>query len=266
LLGGELEVNRIGFGAMRFMSAGVDGAKAILRRAVELGVTLIDTADVYGRDGASEKLIAQALRPYPAEVVIATKGGQVMVEGVPRADGTPPHLRSACEASLRRLGLDTIDLYQLHNPDPNVPLDESLGALGELRQEGKVRQIGVCNLSGRRLEQAHSGHRLATVQNRLNLDDRGSLQDLATCERRNIAFMPYAPLGAGSLPAWKEKLATIADAHNAAPVQVALAWLLDLAPVTLPIPGTSSLEHLEQNAAAAAMSLTEEDRISLASA
>ena len=251
-------MHRLGLGAMRIMQAGPEGAKALLRRALELGVNLIDTADVYGRDGASERLIAEALRPYPDDLVIATKGGQVMGEGKPRADGRPDHLRSACEASLRRLGLETIGLYQLHNADPNVPLEESLGALVDLRTEGKIRHIGVCNLFGQRLEQVLETTPVVTVQNRYNVLERATEQDLHLCERLGIAFVAYAPLGAGTLTA-QDNLQRVADAHGATPAQTALSWLLHHSPIMLPIPGTASIEHLEQNVAAGGLKLTGEE-------
>jgi pyridoxine 4-dehydrogenase len=241
------------------MKAGPEGSKLLLRRALELGVNLIDTADVYGRDSASERLIAQALHPYPEGLVIATKGGQVMVEGKPQPNGSPEHLRTACEMSLQRLRVGTIHLYQLHSADPNVPLEESLGALAELQAEGKVRQIGVCNLFGQRLEQVLATAPIVSVQNRYNLGDRTTEADLRTCERLGIAFISYFPLDAGSLASGGGQLTEIASAHSATAAQVALAWLLKRSPVMLPIPGTCSPQHLEENVAAARLRLTSEE-------
>jgi pyridoxine 4-dehydrogenase len=258
-LSGGVSVRRIGLGAMRIMKAGPEGSKLLLQRALELGVNLIDTADVYGRDGASERLIAQALHPYPEGLVIATKGGQVLVEGKPRPNGSPEYLRSACEMSLQRLRVGEIHLYQLHNADPNVPLEESLGALAELQAEGKVRQIGVSNLFGQRLEQVLATAPIVSVQNRYNLGDRRTEADLRTCERLGIAFIPYAPLDAGSLASGDGLLDEIASAHSATAAQVALAWLLQRSPVMLPIPGTCSPQHLEENVAAARLPLTSEE-------
>ncbi len=243
---------------MRIMQAGPDRAPALIRRAVELGVNLIDTADVYGRDGASERLIAEALDPYPPDLVIATKGGQVIVDGKPQPNGSPEHLRSACEASLKRLHLSTIDLYQLHNVDPAVPLEESLGALTELRAEGKIKYIGVCNLFDQRLERALDLAPVVSVQNRYNIADRGTERDLSLCEERGIAFVAYAPLGAGALAA-VAGLGEIATARRATPAQIALAWLVQRSPFTLPIPGTSSFDHLEENVAAARLGLSKEE-------
>ncbi|MGH2978648.1 MAG: aldo/keto reductase [Solirubrobacterales bacterium] len=243
-LGGELAVNRLGFGAMWVARAGPEGARALLRRVVELGVNLIDTADVYGR-GASETAIADALHPYPADLVIATKGGQIHVDGKPAPDGRPEHLRAACEASLRRLRLDTIPLYQLHNPDSKVPLEESLGALVELRDEGKVRMIGVSNVFAGRLESVLDEFPVVSVQNQYHLIHRRSDRDLPICEARGVAYMPYRPLGSGALAAPDAPSSTAGS--SAPPAQIALAWLLQHSPMMLPIPGTSSIEHLEEN-------------------
>lgn len=255
---GDLSVSRIGFGAMRVFWAGPDRARAVLRRALELGVTLIDTADVYG-SGQSELAIADALHPYPRDLVVATKGGQTEVDGTARPNCRPEHLRAACEDSLRRLRLETIDLYQLHNPDPEVPLEESLGTLTELQEEGKVRRLGVSNLFGEQLERALAAAPLVSLQNLYNLRDRTSEQELRICERNGVAFVPYFPLGAGSLAADGAHVARVAAAHESTPAQVALAWLLARSPVMLPIPGTTSVEHLEENVAAATIELRDSE-------
>ena len=265
-LGGDLPVRRLGFGAMRITGKGVwgepadrDGAIAVLRRAVELGIDLIDTADSYGPD-VSESLIAEALHPYPEGLVIATKAG--LVRGGPgqwSADGRPEHLREACEGSLRRLRRDQIDLYQLHRPDPAVPYEESLGTLVELQQEGKVRHIGVSNVKIAQLEQALELAEVVSVQNRFNLTDRGSEDVLDACAQRSIAFLPWFPLATGSLARPGTALDEIASDHGAAPSQIALSWLLRRSDVMLPIPGTSSVEHLDENVAAAGVELSDED-------
>jgi pyridoxine 4-dehydrogenase len=257
-------VSRIGLGAMRMMKAGPEQALALLRRAAELGVNLIDTADVYGRDGANERVIAESLHPYPSDLVIATKGGQVMVDGKPKPDGRPEHLRAACEASLQRLRLDEIALYQLHNADPAVPLDESLGALDQLRAEGKIRFVGVCNLFGERLARAIETVEIASVQNRYSLLDRSNEDDLRLCESRGIAFLAYAPLGVGAVVG-NPMLSKAAHSHEATAAQIALAWLLQQSSVAVAIPGTSSIEHLEENAAASGITLTKEEMTHLAS-
>lgn len=269
-LDGDLTVNRMGFGAMRLTGQGVWGepadrseALAVLRRAVELGVNFIDTADAYGPD-VSEELIAEALYPYPAGLVIATKGGHLRSgPGRWQIDGRPEHLREACEGSLRRLKLDRIDLYQFHRPDPNVPYTESVGALVDLQREGKIRHLGLSNAS---VEQLASARKLATivsVQNRYNLGDRTSEDVLQVCERAGIAFLPWAPVAAGSLTQPGGPLDSLAEKYNATHGQVALAWLLQRSPVMLPIPGTSRVAHLEENVAAAALRLSEEDLKSL---
>jgi pyridoxine 4-dehydrogenase len=265
-LGGDLEVHRLGFGAMRITGRGVwgppadrDAALAVLRRAVELGVDLIDTADSYGPH-VSEQLIAAALHPYPDGLVIATKGGlERSGPGNWSRNGRPEHLREACERSLRDLQVDRIDLYQLHAVDPEVPYAESVGALKELQDEGKIRHVGVSNVSIEQLDEARSIVDVVSVQNRFNLGDRSSADVLAVCERDGLGFFPWFPLAAGSLARPGGVLAEIAEAHDATPGQVALAWLLARSPVMLPIPGTGSLAHLEENVAAAGLSLTDDD-------
>jgi pyridoxine 4-dehydrogenase len=240
LLGDDLPVRRLGLGTMSLTGAGVWGepedpesARRLLRRALELGVTFLDTADSYGPD-VSERLIAEALRPYPQDVVIATKAGlRRRGPGDWYADCRPEHLRRACEGSLRRLGLERIDLYQLHTVDPQVPIEESIGALVELRAEGKVRHIGVCNVDRAQLARAQAVAPIVSVQNRYSLADRAHEPVLEECERAGLAFIAWAPLAKGFL------------ARGGA--DVALAWLLRRSPVLLPIPGTASVEHLEQN-------------------
>jgi aryl-alcohol dehydrogenase-like predicted oxidoreductase len=232
-IGGELDVRRLGFGAMRIMADRQEGAR-VVRRAVELGVTLIDTADIYGA-GVSEEVIADALHPYPEGLVITTKGG--MGHGLQDRlrDARPERLREACDASLRRLKLERIDLYQLHRHDPEVPLEESVGALEELRQEGKIRLIGLSNVSVGQLRQAQAVTRIVSVQNQYNRGLLTSDDVLAACEADGIAFMPWSPLGEGLRDAASE-----------------LRWLLGRSPVMLPIPGTSSVAHLEASMQAVA--------------
>lgn len=262
---GDLPVNRLGFGAMRLTGEGIwgpppdrDQAIAVLRRALDLGINLIDTADAYGPE-VSEALIAEALFPYPEGLVIATKGGQTR----PGPDrwvpcGTPLHLRAALEGSLRRLRLECIDLYQLHRPDPQVPFEESVGALADMQREGKIRHVGLSNVSVAQLESAGAIVSIVSVQNRYNLTDRSSEDVLQACRKMDVAFIPWAPIEAGSVDEGGP-VTRIARAHNATPAQVALAWLLQRAPVMLPIPGTSSVAHLEQNTAAARLQLREEE-------
>ncbi len=233
VIGGELEVHRVGFGAMRIVADRAEGVR-VVRRAVELGVTLIDTADIYGA-GASEEVIAEALHPYPDDLVIATKGGLGYGLQERIRDGRPEYLRRACEASLRRLKLDRIDLYQLHRHDPEVPVEESIGALEELRQEGKIRLIGVSNFSVGQLRQAQSAATIVSVQNQYNRGLLTSDPVVDACEAEGIAFFPWSPLGE----------------HLGAPASE-IRWLLDRSPVILPIPGTSKVEHLEANMLAVA--------------
>jgi pyridoxine 4-dehydrogenase len=263
-VGGDVVVNRLGFGAMRLTGRGILGepedpeeARRVLRRAVELGVNLIDTADSYGPE-VSERLIAEALHPYPEDLVIATKGGYTRPGGRWVPDGRPDHLRGACEGSLRRLEVDRIDLYQFHTPDPRVPFEDSVWALAELRDEGKIRHVGLSNVGVRELEIAIDIVPIASVQNRYNLSDRASEDVLAGCERAGIAFLPWFPIGAGAL-AGASELQAVATAHGATAAQVAIAWLLQRSPVMLPIPGTSSIAHLEENMAAAGLHLSEEE-------
>ncbi len=259
-------VRRLGFGAMRITGPGIWGdppdrevAKQVLRRAVELGVNLIDTADSYGPH-VSEELIAEALYPYPEDLVIATKGGlQRTGPGEWPRDGRPEHLREACEGSLRRLRLDAIELYQLHAPDEKVPYPESLGTLIELCGEGKIRHIGISNVDLGLLDTARGMTEIATVQNRYNLIDRHSEDVLEECEAAGIGFIPWFPLATGSLAEPGGPLDEIARVHDTTPAQVALAWLLQRSPVMLPIPGTGSVEHLEENLAAADLTLSDEE-------
>jgi len=269
-LGGDLVVRRMGFGAMRLTGQGIWGdppdrkkAQGVLRRAVELGVNLIDTADSYGPD-VSEKIIAEALHPYPAGLVIATKGGLTRSgPGQWHRNGRPDHLRKACEGSLRRLRVDRIDLYQLHAVDAAVPMEDSLGELIRLRTEGKIRHIGLSNVSVDQLKRARALVEIVSVQNRYNLGDRGSEDVLQACQRDVLGFLPWYPVGAGDLTRPGGPLDRVAKAHAVTPAQVAIAWLLLHSPVMLPIPGTSSVAHLEENVAAAALSLDDGEMLSL---
>ena len=261
---GDVTVNRMGFGAMRLTGQGTWGepadreeAKRVLRRALELGVNLIDTANSYGPE-VSERLIAETLHPYPEDLVIATKGGLTRPgPGDWRRDGRPEALREALEGSLRRLRLERIDVYQLHSVDATVPLEESLGALAELQQEGKIRHVGLSNVNPRQLAQARSIVEVVSVQNRYNLGDRYSESVIEACEREGIVFLPWFPLNAGALATAGGKLAEVAASHGATPAQVALAWLLRRSPAIAMIPGTSSVEHLEENVGAASLELTD---------
>lgn len=271
-LGDGLVVNRLGFGAMRVAGRDVWGPPddrahtiRVLRRAVELDVNFLDTADSYG-PFVSEELIAEALHPYPDGLVIATKGG--LTRPSRRAwdeDGRPEHLREALEGSLERLKVERIDLYQLHAPDPQVPLEDSIGALKEMQDEGKIRLVGVSNVDLDELEIARGIVDVASVQNRYNLSDRSSDDVLDRCEELGIAFIPWFPLDAGGLVKGGGRhrasgpLGTIAKRHGGTPAQVALAWLLARSPVMLPIPGTSDLDHLEENVGAAALELSEDE-------
>jgi aryl-alcohol dehydrogenase-like predicted oxidoreductase len=261
----DMTVNRLGFGAMRITGKGVwgppsdhDASLRVLRRAVELGVNLIDTADSYGPH-VSEELIAEALYPYSPDLVIATKGGlERSGPGQWSRNGHPEHLREACEGSLKRLRVDRIDLYQLHAVDPAIPLAESLGEINALQNEGKIRHVGISNVSVDELKQAREMSTVVSVQNRYNVGDRESEDVLQVCERDGLGFIPWFPLGAGSIDS-DGPLAGVAQRHGASVMQIALAWLLRKSPAMLPIPGTSSVEHLEENVAAAALSLTDAD-------
>lgn len=265
-IGGDLAVKRLGFGAMRITGPGIWGepqnrqeAIAVLRRAVELGINLIDTADAYGPE-VSERLIAEALYPYPQNLVIATKGG--LLRGGPDnwyPNGRPEHLREALEGSLKRLRLERIDLYQFHRPDPQVPLEESIGTLADLQKEGKIRHIGVSNFDANQLKQAQKLATIVSVQNRYNLTDRSSEEMVDVCERQGLAFIPWFPLATGEAAKGGGKLAEIAKQHNATPSQVALAWLLQRSQTMLPIPGTASVKHLEENFAALNVKLSAEE-------
>ncbi len=269
---GDLEVRRLGYGAMRITGDGVwgppadrDQALAVLRRAVELGVNLIDTADSYG-PAVSEELIAEALHPYGEGLVIATKGGFTRPgPGKWEPCGRPEYLREACEGSLRRLRLERIDLYQLHVPDSDVPYEESVGALKDLQDEGKIRQIGVSNVSVEQLATARGIVDVVSVQNRFNLGDRHAADVLEVCQADRLAFIPWFPLSAGALAEPGGVAAEIAGRHDASPAQVALAWLLRT-PATLPIPGTGSVGHLEENLAAARLALSDAEVAELAAA
>jgi pyridoxine 4-dehydrogenase len=268
-LGNELSVRRLGYGAMRLTGEGIWGppkdrkaALAVLRRAVELGVNFIDTADSYG-PYVNEELIAEALFPYPAGLVIATKGG--WNRPGPNQwthDATPTHLREAVEGSLKRLRLDRIDVYQLHIPDPVVSFDSSVETLAELRREGKIRMVALSNVTQEHIERARRIVPIISVQNRYSFADREWDYVVDYCERNGIVFIPWFPLGAGRIAG--EVLNQIAQAHHSVPTQVALAWLLRRSPMILPIPGTSSIEHLQQNVAAASLRLNEEDYVKLA--
>jgi pyridoxine 4-dehydrogenase len=266
LLGGDLEVRRLGFGGMRLTGRGITGrpddedtARTVLRRAVELGVNHVDTADAYG-PFVNEELIAEALHPYPDDLVIATKGGLVRTGagGDWPQDGRPEHLKEACEGSLTRLRVERIDVYYLHRPDPEVPYEESVGALKELRDEGKIRHVAVSNVNMERLAIARGIVDIAAVQNQYSLTDRRAQDVLRECERNGIGFVPWAPLDAGALEPGGP-VEQIAERHGATPMQIALAWLLHVSPAMLPIPGTGSLDHLEENVAAAEIELSAED-------
>jgi pyridoxine 4-dehydrogenase len=273
LIGNDLRVTRLGFGAMRITGNGIWGEPAdraeairVLRRAVELGINFIDTADSYG-PGVSEEIIAEALHPYPADLVIATKGGYER-PGPNRwvENGTPQHLRSACEGSLRQLRLDRIDLYQLHRIDPKVPAEDQLGTLKALQAEGKIKHIGLSEVSVRQIQHAQTIVPIVSVQNRYSVADRGSEDVLRYCEKEKIGFIPWFPLAAGQLSGGDSPIRRVAGRLKATPSQVALAWLLARSPVILPIPGTSSVEHLEENVAAAGLRIGENKMQELAHA
>ncbi|MGW5646096.1 aldo/keto reductase [Saccharopolyspora sp. NPDC003752] len=265
-IGDELAVRQLGFGAMRIVGPGIwgppedrDNSIEVLRRSADLGVNLIDTAEAYGPD-VSEELIREALHPYPEELVIATKGGihRPSVRQL-TPNGSPEFLRQGVEGSLRKLGVETIDVYQLHRIDPQIPVEESLGALKELRDEGKIRHIGLSEVSVEEIERARRVVEIATVQNRYNVADREHDKVVDHCEREGIGFIPWFPLATGSLARPGGPLEAIARRTGATPSQLALAWLLHRSPAMLPIPGTASLEHLAENCAAAVLRLSEED-------
>jgi pyridoxine 4-dehydrogenase len=273
LIGNDLRVTRLGFGAMRITGDGIWGPPSdraecirVLRRAVELGIDFIDTADSYG-PAVSEEIIAAALHPYPANLVIATKGGFERT-GPNRwvENGKPEHLRSACEGSLRRLRLERIDLYQLHRIDPKVPADDQLGTLKALQAEGKIKHIGLSEVSVSQIQRAQTIISIVSVQNRYSLADRGSEDVLKYCETEKMAFIPWFPLAAGKLSGESSPVQRVAEQLKATPSQVALAWLLSRSPVMLPIPGTSKVKHLEENVAAAALKFDEKEMQELASA
>jgi aryl-alcohol dehydrogenase-like predicted oxidoreductase len=262
-VGGDLTVNRLGFGAMRITGTGVWGEPpsreesiATLRRVVELGVNFIDTADSYG-PSVSEELIAEALHPYPDDLVIATKGGLVRPgPGRWEPDGHPEHLRQACEGSLRRLKLEQIPLYQLHRVDPHVPLAESLGAIAELKNEGKIRHVGVSNVTENQLREAQQILPIVSVQNRFNVTDRQSQPLIDLCEQDDLVFLPWAPIQQTER---RVAVAAAAENHGVSDRQIVLAWLLASSPAMLPIPGTGSPKHAEENVAAVAIELSPEE-------
>ncbi|MFB6101314.1 MAG: aldo/keto reductase [Haloplanus sp.] len=263
-IGGDLTVHRLGFGAMRITGPGIMGdpddpaaVRRVLDRAVDLGVDFVDTADAYG-PGTSERLIREA--GTPDDAVVATKGGLLRSpDGDWLRHGDPDYLRNAALCSRDRLGVDSIDLYQYHAPDPDVPIEESMAALADLRDRGLIDHVGVSNVSVEQLERARDVVPVATVQNEYNVADRTHDDVLAVCEEAGIGFIPYFPLGGGDLGGKAGVLREVADAHGATPRQVALAWLLNRSPVILPIPGTSSVDHLEANVAAADIDLTDDE-------
>jgi pyridoxine 4-dehydrogenase len=262
-VGGDLTVNRLGYGAMRITGPGIwgdppdpDRARAALRRAVELDVTFIDTADSYGPE-ISERLIAETLYPYPDELVIGTKGGLVRPgPGQWEPDGRPEHLRQACEGSLARLRLDRVDLYQFHRPDPKVPIADSISALAELKDEGKIRHVGVSNFSEHQLREAERVTPVVSVQNRYNVADRSSEPMVDLCEQEMLVFLPWAPVQEADA---SRAVLDAAGQHGATPRQIVLAWMLARSPQILPIPGSGSPEHVEQNVAAAGIELSPDE-------
>ena len=269
-IGGDLKVRRLGFGAMRITGKGIWGepadkneARAVLRRAIELGINFIDTADSYGPE-VSERLIGETLYPYPNDLIIATKGG--LLRGGPDnwyPDGRPEHLRAALEGSLKRLRRDHIDLYQLHRIDPNVPMEESLGTLADLQKQGKIRHIGLSEVNAEQLAQARKSVTVVTVQNLYNLTNRSWDEMVNVCEREQIGFIPWFPLDTGNLAKPGSALDNLARKHHATPAQVALAWLLRRSPNMLPIPGTGSVKHLEENLKGAELELSDADYAAL---
>jgi len=273
-LAGNLPVHRLGYGTMRLVGEGAWGepkdpeeARRVLRRAIDLGVNLIDTADAYGPEIA-ERLVCEALHPYPAGLVIATKGG-ITRQGPAKTEyvGRGGYLIQCVEMSLRRLKLERIELYQLHRIDPRTPLEESLGALKQMQEQGKIRHIGLSEVTPAEIEQAQQIVPIVSVQNRYSLTDRRHEQTLAWCEQQGIAFLPWYPIAAGKLlkpdQPFAQTLAALAKRHNATPAQLSLAWLLHRSPVMLPIPGTSQVKHLEENIAAASLNVGPEERLQL---
>ncbi len=265
-LGGDLTVNRLGYGAMRITGPGIwgepkdrDEARKVLKRAIELGVNFIDTADAYGPE-VSEDIIAEALYPYPKDLVIATKGGFAR-SGPNKWEmvGRPEYLRQCVEMSLRRLKVERIELYQLHRIDPKVPVEESLGALKDFQKAGKIRHIGLSEVSPAEIDQASKTVKIVSVQNQYNLSDRRHEKALKYCEQRNMAFIPWFPVAAGKLAQPGGPLDLVAKDHKATVAQLSLAWLLHHSPVMIPIPGTSSVKHLEENMAAARLHLSAEE-------
>jgi aryl-alcohol dehydrogenase-like predicted oxidoreductase len=264
-IGGDLTVARLGYGAMRITGPGIwgppanhDESIAVLKRAIELGVTFIDTANSYGPE-VSENLIAEALFPYPKNLVIATKGGYRRTgpnQWTPQGD--PQHLRAACEGSLKRLKLDRIDVYQLHVPDPTVPYEESIGALADLQREGKIRHIGLSNVQIEHIRTARTLVKVVSIQNRYSPQDRSSDSVVDFCEKEKLPFLPWGPVGSGK-SLRNRGIESAAQAHHATETQVAIAWQLARSPVMLPIPGTSSVAHLEENIAAAGLKLTADE-------
>ena len=265
-LGGDLEIHRLGFGAMRITGEGIWGepkdaekAKEVLRRAVELGMNFIDTADAYGPE-VSERLIAEALHPYPKNLVIATKGGLTRSGPNQWAPvGRPEYLRQCVEMSLRRLKLERIDLWQLHRIDPRVPVEESLGAIKELQQQGKIRHVGLSEVTPDEIERAKKVLPIVSAQNEYNLSDRKNEKTLEYCEQHTLGFIPWFPVAAGKLARAGGRLDQAAKQHHATVAQLSLAWLLHQSPVMLPIPGTSSVDHLEENIRAAALHLSDNE-------
>jgi pyridoxine 4-dehydrogenase len=265
-LGGDLHIHRLGFGAMRITGEGIwgephdpEGAKQVLRHAIELGVNFIDTADSYGPE-VSERLIAEALYPYPKDLVIATKGG--LTRSGPNRwapVGRPEYLRQCVEMSLRRLRVERIDLWQLHRIDPKVPVAESLGAIKELQNQGKIRHVGLSEVSSKEIEQAKKTVAIVSAQNQYNIGDLRSEDTLKYCERHKLGFIPWFPVAAGQLARSGGPLDAAAKRHHATVAQLSLAWLLDHSPVTLPIPGTSSVAHLEENIGAGAVKLSADE-------
>lgn len=265
---GDVEVNRLGFGAMRLTGDGIWGppddrneAVRVLRRTLDFGIDLIDTADAYGPH-VNEELIAEALHPYPDHLVIATKGGLVRPgPGKWKSKADPAHLRKACEGSLQRLKLDRIDLYQLHRRDRDVPAEDQFETLAQLQREGKIRHIGLSEVGIEEIQQAEEFFPVVSVQNKFHLDERKWNDVIDYCEDNGIGFMPWNPLGAGKLQ--NDRLQQVGDRHDATPMQIALAWLLAISPNMLPIPGTSRIKHLKENVKAASIELTEEDMAEL---